>query len=355
MKRHPIELPYKAATLFIMISISISIFVNNGFDPVLLLSNHIIVGIIFFYATINIYHKNEKFIFIILIGSYIIIAFTGFLQLITHQGMLIQGYMRINSIFIHPNIFGMYLIIMISIFMSLFFKYKSCKEIAILRNIVIDTMKIKIFFTISISSAFLLLWSTGSRNAIFTGVGALMMTSLFYHKINVKKLLIGLAITGILGLISIYLFYDFQRIEDRVLQGIATANGRFYLWDAFLKIDEKTFWVGIGATDFDDFLRQIDKRFYVFRYYHMHNVLIDTIVKHGFITLIFLMILIGAIIKNNLIKIKRNLNLFSIISVTILVSLTIIGLTESVFQNSSIVLLLFFILGLSHRQQVAYE
>jgi len=273
--------------------------------------------------------------------------FVGLLQIITKTGLADEsGFLRIYSIFAHPNALSYFLVIILTLLIYFF--------------IIAENQKIKIFYLVSIILNFILLIFTYSRGAwLALLITLLLLGVLKYRKLLLKSLVIISFFTILIFSInlffqnynsSIFLNFDLSR---RIIKSFSSSHNSSISWRIDLWQEmAKTFWkkpfLGYGIGGFEKESLKINGLYA--GSYEAHNDYLRLAIELGLIGLTVYILLI-LITLNKIIKIykkleDKNLKIFCLCFLCLFISLFIVSFTENILRNTIVQWLLWSFIAL---------
>ena len=283
-----------------------------------------LLGIVFIYAISYISIKSienfRKLNYVILLSSFVSIVFTLF-QLIFGIGYTDVAFseLRIMGAFTHPNVYGVYLLSVLSSILILIVLSKSKKE--------------SLFLYIALSIQFLALTLTFTRIAWLMGLFIILSFVFIRNKILVIPII----------LIVIMSYIMIPQIHSRLHEAITLSPDsslvwRYNLWHdtIFYTISNKDTIFGNGTASFMNFAESI--RGNLFGDLEPHNEFVKAFVENGIIGLvIFIMYNItftfSLITSMHKTKDKKMKNIFYILS-TLFIALIIASITDHILSST---------------------
>ena len=272
------------------------------------------------YVSITSYELFRKLIYVIIASSFVSLVFAGF-QFIEGIGYTDVAFseLRIFGAFTHPNVYGTYLLSIISAILIGISITKSTKE--------------KIFLIIILLVEFFMLTMTFTRIAWIAGLFILGGFLLIKNRFLALPLIF----------VIIFSYISLPEIKDRVNEAITLSPDsslvwRFNLWHdtVFYTISNKDIWLGNGTGSFMDFANEI--RGDLFGDLEPHNEYVRSFVENGLIGLAvfvfyiisFITVLISRITK---FKNKLNRNIFFVLSL-LFIALSFASLSDHILRST---------------------
>jgi len=206
----------------------------------------------------------------------------------------IGRWLRAYGSFSHPNVFGGYLVIAISMLLLLTTKLE------------VKSMKYKVFFLTVYSLQFTALFFTFSRSAwlAFTCLLVYLFISLLKNKLPItnylstsagKQLLITILLLTLLSIIFFPLIKT--RFSHSSVNEIRSTTERISGYSESLQIFKQNPWLGVGAGNYTLATHQLDPDRPGWEYQPVHNVFALFIVEFGIIGAILILLLILSLIS----------------------------------------------------------
>lgn len=331
--KKPVIVEFSFLLLMLILSTTFSLFVNHGADIKQYIVNNFIGGAIFYLALYNIAGEKSMRIKETLIATFIIILLYTLYQVFTHKGVVIQGILRKNSVFSHPNSLGYFCNLIQCYFMTLFFIEKNWMRRTIFASLITACLTVCLF--------------SGSRTAICINLMIILFSCAFNIKLSPKKILIAaLILVTLLFSGSLFLVKKLPELSSktdsiqRAFQGVGTLNGRTFIWNTFRELKINVYLFGIGHNEVRDIMREADMRIMTIDKlgYHYHNSFLDLIARHGIFSCVaFYLFLISLLLKNFIQSIRFSDEREGAQHTVLVILLFLLnGLTESFFLDRTL-------------------